>query len=222
MAWWNCRTACFWPCVSPAWRRWPSDAALRWLSRFGRQLAGRPGKRCMRVQGERFDLSDTPAVSEFVDFQDEEGLGGDDPVDVVHAFIDEVGKVLGVATDDLSHDVVLPGRHYHVGGLGEFSKPLADLARGSRPHFEADHREAIEADGQRIGDTDDLEDAVLLQAVHSVAYGGGRDAKVLRYLAVGPTAVGLEDRDDAPVSVVERVILLSHDAAQVLSVLRGP
>jgi len=136
-------------------------------------MAGRPGKRWTRVPGERFDLADTPAVSEFVDFQDEEGLGGDDPVNVVHTFIDEVGKVLGVATDDLSHDVVLPGRHYHVGGLGEFSKPSADLARGSRPHFEADHREAIEADGQRIGDTDDLKYDLLFPAVHEVEYGGG-------------------------------------------------
>jgi hypothetical protein len=32
-----------------------------------------------------------------VDFQDEEGLGGGNTVDVVHALVDEVSEVLGVA-----------------------------------------------------------------------------------------------------------------------------
>ncbi|MGR7002527.1 hypothetical protein ACU686_38440 [Yinghuangia aomiensis] len=47
--------------------------------------------------------------------------------------------------------------------LREFLQRPAHVLRRAGPDPHADHREMVEADGQRIGDADDLEDAVVLQ-----------------------------------------------------------
>ena len=61
---------------------------------------------------------------------------------------------------------------------------------------DADHRHLVEAELERVGDTDDLEDAALDEPVRAGPDGRLRDAELGGDLGERPSAVGLEVLDD--------------------------
>ena len=93
-------------------------------------------------------------------------------------------------------DVVRAGRHDQVGDLGEGGDRLGDLQEPVGLAADADHRLLVEAELERIGDADDLEDAPLDQAVGPGPDGRLGDAEVGGDPGEGPAPVLLEVLDD--------------------------
>src|SRR5262249_25480421 len=67
-----------------------------------------------------------------------------------------------------------------------------------------DHRLAMHANAQRVGDRNDLHDARVEEALHALAHGRLRQADGLRDRCVGAPAVALELFDDLHRHVVEQ------------------
>ena len=95
----------------------------------------------------------------------------------------------------------MPGRDDDVVDLGELRERLGDLHQPVALAADPDHRHLLEAELQRVGDADDLEDPALDEAVRPRADGGLGHAEVGRDLGERPAAVLLEVLDDPLVEV---------------------
>ena len=102
----------------------------------------------------------------------------------------------------MSSQTVSISRSYEPGGdddvvdLGHLGQVLGDLDQLVALAADADHRHLVEAELERVGDADDLEDPPLDQPVGPGPDGGLGHAEVGGDLGERPAAVGLEVLDD--------------------------
>ena len=88
----------------------------------------------------------------------------------------------------------------------ELGRELAHVAVGA----DADHRLAVEADAQRVGDRDDLHDARVEQPLHALAHRGLGEPDGLGDRGVRAPAVVLELADDLHRDVVEERVRIAN------------
>ena len=102
----------------------------------------------------------------------------------------------------MSSQTVSMSRSYEPGGdddvidFGHLGEVLGDLDQLVALAADADHRHLVEAELERVGHADDLEDAALDEPVRPSADGGLGDPEVGRDLGERATPVGLEVLDD--------------------------
>ena len=90
----------------------------------------------------------------------------------------------------------MPGGDDDVVDLGHLGELLGDLDELVALAADADHRHLVEAELERVGDADDLEDAALDEPVGAGADRRLGDAELGGDLGERPAAVGLEVLDD--------------------------
>ena len=108
----------------------------------------------------------------------------------------KIEQGLVVLADRLDQQVVRAGGDDDVVDLGHLGQVLGHLDELGALAADADHRHLVEAELERIGDADDLEDPALDQPVRPGADGRLGDAELGGDLGERPAAVGLEVLDD--------------------------
>ena len=139
-----------------------------------------------------------------MDLQDEERLRRLHAGDRLQRADEHLLEVPRVAAHELDEHVVAAGDGGHVARLGQLGHRRADVAEHARRHPQADEGHQVEAELERVGDADDLEDSGPLHPLGPVADHRFGDAELVGDRREGAATVGLQGGDDLPVDVVER------------------
>lgn len=157
----------------------------------------------------------------FVEFEIDEGFGGDDPGQGADGRADEVQEFLVVLAHHLAEEVETAGRGHDIRDLIQGGDSIG--RRGQLPsHPDPDHRLAREADQQGIGDGDDLHDTGIEQALHAGADRGLGEADGLGDRGIGGPAVPLENLDDLFGEVVQTHRSRAVASLHGLTIRRNP
>src|SRR6478736_547708 len=130
-----------------------------------------------------------------------ERLGLANAIDGTQFLRQEPQQRLVVLADGLDQEVVRAGGDDDVVDLGHVGYLLRDGHEPIALAADADHRHLLEAEFERVGDADDLEDAALDEAVRAGPDGRLGDAQIGCDLCERAPAVGLEVLDDSLVEV---------------------
>src|SRR5262245_36033527 len=143
------------------------------------------------------DSSAGPPLVRLLDHpQVDEGLGLSDALDRSEALGQEAQQRLVVLADGLDQQVVRARSDHDVVDFGHLGDLFGDRHEAVALAADTDHRHLLEAELERVGDADDLEDAALDEAVRARPDRSLAHAELGGDLGVGATAVSLEVLDD--------------------------
>lgn len=122
----------------------------------------------------------------------------------LHQFIPQEGRQgIPVLAQHLDEQVELPRDHDQVAHFGEAGDGAGNLFQARLLHLDADHGGSVETELCRVDHADDLDHALLEQAVDPVADRAFRDAELPGDIGEGFAPVDLQLLDDLAIDSIE-------------------